>query len=136
MIRRPPRSTRTDTLFPYTTLFRSRVAAGDGNRGAGGAGDRGDTARAGAPPDACADGRATRRSAAGGMKAIRIAHFGGPDVPEVADMQAPRPAAHEVPIRLAAAGANFPTTLTRQTRSFASYPLAAHPRTEELGSKS
>src|SRR3546814_15807521 len=27
MIRRPPRSTRTDTLFPYTTLFRS--VAGD-----------------------------------------------------------------------------------------------------------
>src|SRR3546814_8411546 len=27
MIRRPPRSTRTDTLFPYTTLFRSRAAA-------------------------------------------------------------------------------------------------------------
>src|SRR3546814_15238029 len=26
MIRRPPRSTRTCTLFPYTTLFRSRVA--------------------------------------------------------------------------------------------------------------
>src|SRR3546814_3406335 len=26
MIRRPPRSTRTDTLFPYTTLFRSRDA--------------------------------------------------------------------------------------------------------------
>src|SRR3546814_4516891 len=25
MIRRPPRSTRTDTLFPYTTLFRSGV---------------------------------------------------------------------------------------------------------------
>src|SRR3546814_10405836 len=24
MLRRPPRSTRTDTLFPYTTLFRSR----------------------------------------------------------------------------------------------------------------
>src|SRR3546814_2311332 len=42
MIRRPPRSTRTDTLFPYTTLFRSlchrlsrrdRIAAfGDGRR--------------------------------------------------------------------------------------------------------
>src|SRR3546814_3192630 len=30
MIRRPPRSTRTDTLFPYTTLFRSR---GAGSRG-------------------------------------------------------------------------------------------------------
>src|SRR3546814_9311881 len=27
MRRRPPRSTRTDTLFPYTTLFRSRVAS-------------------------------------------------------------------------------------------------------------
>src|SRR3546814_4678358 len=27
MIRRPPRSTRTDTLFPYTTLFRSAGAA-------------------------------------------------------------------------------------------------------------
>src|SRR3546814_7713545 len=27
MIRRPPRSTRTDTLFPYTTLFRSAVRA-------------------------------------------------------------------------------------------------------------
>src|SRR3546814_8763839 len=25
MLRRPPRSTRTDTLFPYTTLFRSNV---------------------------------------------------------------------------------------------------------------
>src|SRR3546814_14655980 len=27
MIRRPPRSTRTDTLFPYTTLFRSQLLA-------------------------------------------------------------------------------------------------------------
>src|SRR3546814_3774964 len=27
MLRRPPRSTRTDTLFPYTTLFRSLVIA-------------------------------------------------------------------------------------------------------------
>src|SRR3546814_3343877 len=37
MIRRPPRSTRTDTLFPYTTLFRSRdlphyPASATGNR--------------------------------------------------------------------------------------------------------
>src|SRR3546814_6842049 len=29
MIRRPPRSTRTDTLFPYTTLFRSDRAGDD-----------------------------------------------------------------------------------------------------------
>src|SRR3546814_8035717 len=28
MIRRPPRSTRTDTLFPYTTLFRSPADVG------------------------------------------------------------------------------------------------------------
>src|SRR3546814_4689828 len=41
MIRRPPRSTRTDTLFPYTTLFRSpgpqgTVMTGRGDdRGAG-----------------------------------------------------------------------------------------------------
>src|SRR3546814_13228016 len=36
MIRRPPRSTRTDTLFPYTTLFRSNqfaLAAADGDEG-------------------------------------------------------------------------------------------------------
>src|SRR3546814_15881074 len=33
MIRRPPRSTRTDTLFPYTTLCRSKIAQHDpGNR--------------------------------------------------------------------------------------------------------
>src|SRR3546814_414618 len=32
MIRRPPRSTRTDTLFPYTTLFRSLGAACRGRR--------------------------------------------------------------------------------------------------------
>src|SRR3546814_1496019 len=30
MIRRPPRSTRTDTLFPYTTLFRSADFIADG----------------------------------------------------------------------------------------------------------
>src|SRR3546814_8429456 len=30
MIRRPPRSTRTDTLFPYTTLFRSARLEQDG----------------------------------------------------------------------------------------------------------
>src|SRR3546814_8142402 len=31
MIRRPPRSTRTDTLFPYTTLFRSEDLLESGN---------------------------------------------------------------------------------------------------------
>src|SRR3546814_3448753 len=32
MIRRPPRSTRTDTLFPYTTLFRSGLQPGIAER--------------------------------------------------------------------------------------------------------
>src|SRR3546814_1182582 len=31
-MRRPPRSTRTDTLFPYTTLFRSHVPQGPDDR--------------------------------------------------------------------------------------------------------
>src|SRR3546814_16307854 len=35
MIRRPPRSTRTDTLFPYTTLFRSRPVRGIRHASAG-----------------------------------------------------------------------------------------------------
>src|SRR3546814_2490205 len=42
MIRRPPRSTRTDTLFPYTTLFRSPAAAQRcAGRGSGRAQERG-----------------------------------------------------------------------------------------------
>src|SRR3546814_5557686 len=47
MIRRPPRSTRTDTLFPYTTLFRSGHRAGDHRRHAAGGGR---AVRAGAQP--------------------------------------------------------------------------------------
>src|SRR3546814_4951338 len=49
MIRRPPRSTRTDTLFPYTTLFRSagRRAAPDAS-----------------PPSHCVRGPAARARAA------------------------------------------------------------------------
>src|SRR3546814_19753441 len=41
MIRRPPRSTRTDTLFPYTTLFRSDGRCGE-HGGHVAAGDTGD----------------------------------------------------------------------------------------------
>src|SRR3546814_1927747 len=40
MIRRPPRSTRTDTLFPYTTLFRSTAAVPGGEDAAGDARSR------------------------------------------------------------------------------------------------
>src|SRR3546814_2578410 len=53
MIRRPPRSTRTDTLFPYTTRFRSACSR---RAGGGGGGGRGDAAPAG--DDAARRGRA------------------------------------------------------------------------------
>src|SRR3546814_19598013 len=54
MIRRPPRSKRTDTLFPYTTLFRSDQDIGTGKKlaeaaGSVKAGDSGDRLRAAAP---------------------------------------------------------------------------------------
>src|SRR3546814_12222880 len=39
MIRRPPISTRTDTLFPYTTLFRAYLDPGDATVGASGPAD-------------------------------------------------------------------------------------------------
>src|SRR3546814_14815680 len=42
MIRRPPRSTRTDTLFPYTTLFRSQGIPGEFRIAAGFLGIEGD----------------------------------------------------------------------------------------------
>src|SRR3546814_18293293 len=75
MIRRPPRSTRTDTLFPYTTLFRSEEIGGrDAVRAAGdfaavAVGDarsrlRDDDAAAGAAFGAAADG-ATAANLAG-----------------------------------------------------------------------
>src|SRR3546814_3211258 len=65
MIRRPPRSTRTDTLFPYTPLFRSPEAAGreilrpDPDAADPAAQPRAGTAAAGRPP--AGDDRRTRR---------------------------------------------------------------------------
>src|SRR3546814_15036774 len=50
MIRRPPRSTRTDTLFPYTTLFRSpSQAARPGSRSVGWHGNPSDGERPAMP---------------------------------------------------------------------------------------
>src|SRR3546814_13348109 len=62
-IRRPPRSTRTDTLFPYTALFRS--AGGRDVRV-----DRGRGARAGRGEEADARSR-VRRAEPGGAVAAR-----------------------------------------------------------------
>src|SRR3546814_8610382 len=56
MIRRPPRSTRTDTLFPYTTLFRSPAAADCRPAARAGGADTADQ-HGGAPA-----GRAARRA--------------------------------------------------------------------------
>src|SRR3546814_12075831 len=71
MIRRPPRSTRTATLFPYPTLFRSRRApraATPGSRSARAA-PAPRAVRASAPPG-CAPAAAPRRSAAGGPETV------------------------------------------------------------------
>src|SRR3546814_7483811 len=78
MIRRPPRSTRTDTLFPYTTLFRSPCVVGYRQAGCRRSPDRlrsaqlrvnllrvpsrGQTGRQGAPGDAT---RSAQRTAPG-----------------------------------------------------------------------
>src|SRR3546814_2705707 len=66
MIRRPPRSTRTDTLFPYTTLFRSR--RDQGVRGVGG-GDGSDRSRARNLHRPCAPDAEDRRG--GGRRLCR-----------------------------------------------------------------
>src|SRR3546814_9104953 len=68
MIRRPPRSTRTDTLFPYTTLFRSGRyrghLAGDAGRPERALADAGPPGRAGIP---------TRRPGAAGRRSAPVA---------------------------------------------------------------
>src|SRR3546814_1009693 len=54
MLRRPPRSTRTDTLFPYTTLFRAdQVDAGEGHRLGSVVGDNSVADQSGSPVIAC-----------------------------------------------------------------------------------
>src|SRR3712207_8177039 len=57
MIRRPPRS----TLFPYTTLFRSRPARARLGAGVAGLGGRPRAHAGGGPPDARPEGRAGAR---------------------------------------------------------------------------
>src|SRR3546814_14517922 len=99
MIRRPPRSTRTDTLFPYTTLFRSggvilveddlaavgdRAAAGRGRADAGGIARVADLDRArildviaAVERNRCAP-RGHYRALVGDLDTVRRALVGGP----------------------------------------------------------
>src|SRR3546814_16601865 len=90
MIRRPPRSTRTDTLFPYTTLFRSRsVRLGREQRGRRKRGE--DLTLLNAVPLACCvgahenqDERIDDRMAANGLPHDLIALFRAlPHLPDV-----------------------------------------------------
>src|SRR3546814_3261957 len=79
MIRRPPRSTRTDTLFPYTTLFRSSPAcAGHGRRleSARKGGARGRPGRAAAGGPRQPDARGVAGHAAAGNPAPRTGSEG------------------------------------------------------------
>src|SRR3546814_12049795 len=99
MVRRPPRSTRTDTLLPYTTLFRSAGGAGDparGDRGPGPLGDhaRGPRRRGGGALPACRALGARRirppRHRLGGRAGLREGLTRGVDGPD-----------RDVPVRLA-----------------------------------
>src|SRR3546814_8770106 len=71
MIRRPPRSTRTDTRFPYTTLFRSEPSAPGAGRTVGGEliQLRGELAQ---PRDAVLGGGMGGEQAVGAMAVQRI----------------------------------------------------------------
>src|SRR3546814_19874826 len=82
MIRRPPRSTRTDTLFPYTTLFRS--ADCQPARLPGG----GQPARVGGDRPAAPGGAALRPLVAAHLGVRVLHHAGG----RLADHQAAVPA--------------------------------------------
>src|SRR3546814_14353775 len=92
MIRRPPRSTRTDTLFPYPTLFRSHAALLDRQqqvfaRTAGGKGvDLLDEEILGTG----ADGRRQHRVSVGPGQ-CRLAHAGTSRQTACAAMPSPRP---------------------------------------------
>src|SRR3546814_12582943 len=77
MIRRPPRSTRPDTLLPYATLFRDYDRAGDGHRRAGFRGGND------VPAGIAASRQGAAETAAGGHFAQGRFNF-GPDL-------APRP---------------------------------------------
>src|SRR3546814_5173481 len=80
MIRRPPRSTRTDTLFPYTTRFRSKLAAlGERMQAASEASAKAEAARRRANPDDSGARGDDPQANAEAMGAMMGAMFGDED---------------------------------------------------------
>src|SRR3546814_1593174 len=73
MMRRPPRSTRTDTLFPYTTLFRSRDRSAV------------ETANRVYPGEIQPTGRPAEQQAPGDDADHQPKHYAGIDAPEFHD---------------------------------------------------
>src|SRR3546814_6017172 len=71
MFRRPPRSTRTDTLFPYTTLFRS-CRDGEVDRDGGRVGRRAEGAGSDGRGVRIVDGRSGLGGAAGGTGGVGL----------------------------------------------------------------
>src|SRR3546814_1103733 len=78
MLRRPPRPTRTDTLFPDTTLFRSSRSRRTSRRGAVGARSQGRGTRHLEPcaqPESGSSGADRNHAASGALSVLRIARL-------------------------------------------------------------
>src|SRR3546814_11725919 len=128
MIRRPPRSKRTDTLFPYTTLFRSHHRTRRGTADAAGAG-RGVGRRRPAPEPAAADAAAF---AAGRIRG-RFVFNAAPTAPMHAQRGLPLPEVLVATARLAAGPALALVTARAATaRSPGGAPLSTE---QERGGK-
>jgi NADPH2:quinone reductase len=67
------------------------------------------------------------------MRAVQIREFGGPEVLEVVDLPVPQPAAHEVLVRVTAAGVNFADTHQRGNEYVAKQTLPMVPGAEVAG---
>lgn len=67
------------------------------------------------------------------MRAVQIREFGGPEVLEVVDLPVPQPAAHEVLVRVTAAGVNFADTHQRGNEYVAEQTLPMVPGAEVAG---
>src|SRR3546814_16067845 len=106
MIRRPPRATRTDTLFPYTTLFRSRLARRHGRTPA--------PAGAVAPKDAQRVADATNATAGGATVSANTGT--NPDVPPASRRVEEDPRFHTFGTPLRAVFKAFDAATARGTR--------------------